>query len=127
MRLTGRPGRHPETLTSGLADFLRRPTRDTRATLLVCQIKSCKAYAMKHQRHFGTTASWEAVKTRTLVADLNRIVQIINEAIDVEEKRAGVFDPFQAEYPMHARELAARRDNLKDTVVALEQRFGHQK
>ena len=82
---------------------------------------------MKHQRHFGTTASREAVKTRTLVADLNRIVQIINEAIDVEEKRAGVFDPFQAEYPMHARELTARRDNLTDTIVALEQRFGHQK
>lgn len=82
---------------------------------------------MKHQRHFGTTASGEAVKTRTLVADLNRIVQIINEAIDVEEKQAGVFDPLRAEYPMHARELAARRDNLTNTIVGLEQRFGHQK
>ena len=79
---------------------------------------------MKHQRHFGTTASQEAVKTRTLVADLNRIVQIINDAIDIEEQRAGVFDPLQAEYPMHARELAARRDNLAETIVALEQRLG---
>ena len=79
---------------------------------------------MKHQHHFGTAASRESVKTRTLVADLNRIVQIINEAISAEEKQAGVFDPFQSGYPKHARELAARRDNLTETIVALEQRLG---
>jgi lipopolysaccharide biosynthesis protein len=75
---------------------------------------------MKRQHHFGTTASRKAAKTRTLVADLNRIVKIINEAMDVEEKQAGVSDHFQAGYPMHARKLAARRDNLRDTIAALE-------
>jgi len=79
---------------------------------------------MKHQRHFETTASQEAAQTRTLIADLDRIVEIINEAITAEEERAGVFDRFQADYPMHARALAARRDNLTNTIVALEQRLG---
>ena len=80
---------------------------------------------MKHQRHFGTTVSRESVKTRTLVADLNRIVQILNDAIAAEEQLAGVTDRFQAGYPMHARELAARRDNLRDTIAALERTLGN--
>jgi hypothetical protein len=80
---------------------------------------------MKHQRHFETTASREAAQTRTLIADLNRIVQILNGDIAAEEERAGVFDPFQAEYPMIARGLATRRDNLADTIAALERRLGH--
>ena len=78
---------------------------------------------MKHQRHFETAASREAAQTRTLIADLDRIVQILNSDIAAEEGRAGVSDCFQAEYPMHARGLAARRDNLKDTIAALEQRL----
>jgi hypothetical protein len=81
---------------------------------------------MKHQRHFETTASREAARTRTLIADLDRIVQILNSEIAAEEEQAGVFDRFQAEY-LHARELAARRDNLTDTIAALEQRLGRQK
>ncbi|MGZ5873941.1 MAG: hypothetical protein ACXWKP_17705 [Bradyrhizobium sp.] len=79
---------------------------------------------MKHQRHFETTASREAAQTRTLIADLYRIIQILNDAITTEEKLAGVFDHFQAGYPTHARELAARRDNLTETIAALELRLG---
>jgi hypothetical protein len=78
---------------------------------------------MKHQLHFEATTSREAVKTRTLVKDLNRIVEILNDAITAEEERAGAFDPLRAEYPMHAREMAARRDNLTDTITALQQRL----
>ena len=53
---------------------------------------------MKHQRHFET----EAVRTRALIADLDRIVQILNEAIASEEELAGVSDRSQAGYPLHA-------------------------
>ena len=75
---------------------------------------------MSHRRHFETTTSRVAAKTRALIADLDRIVQILNDAIKAEEKLAGVFDPLQAQYSMHARELAARRDNLADTIAMLE-------
>jgi hypothetical protein len=77
---------------------------------------------MDRQRHSSTGASREAVKTRALINDLVRIVQILNDAIKVEEELVGVFDPLQAEYPMHARKLAARRDNLIATIAALSSR-----
>jgi ABC-type transporter Mla subunit MlaD len=79
---------------------------------------------MKHQRHFETPASREAVQTRILIADLERIIRILNDAIAAEEKRTGLFDRVQAEYPTHARELSERRDNLANTIAALTQRLG---
>jgi hypothetical protein len=88
----------------------------------MCQIKSFWAYAMDRQRHSNTDASREKVKTRALINDLVRIVQILNDAIKAEEELVGVFDPLQAEYPMHARKLAARRDNLIETIAALSSR-----
>jgi hypothetical protein len=74
---------------------------------------------MTKQRHSKTTASREAAKTRALINDLVRIVQILGDAIKAQQELAGVFDPLQAGYPMHARELAARRNNLIDTIAAL--------
>ena len=69
--------------------------------------------------HFET----DAARTRALIADLDRIFQILNEAIVAEEELAGVSNRSQAGYPLHARKMAARRDNLKATIVALEQRL----
>ena len=74
---------------------------------------------MNKQRHSKTTAPREAAKTRALINDLVRIVQILDDAIKSEEELAGVFDPAQAKYPMHARKLAARRKNLIDTIATL--------
>src|SRR5229473_6754711 len=94
------------------------------STSFVCQIRSFGTSAMKHQRRFeSSTASREAVKTRVLIADLDRIVQILNGDIAAEEEQAGIFDLFHPEYPMLARAIAARRDNLTDTIAALEQRL----
>ncbi len=77
---------------------------------------------MTKRRHSKTTTSREAAKTRALINDLVRVIQILDVAIKAEEELAGVFDPLQAEYPMHARELAARRNNLIDTLAALSSR-----
>jgi hypothetical protein len=78
---------------------------------------------MKHQPHFETTASRQAVRTKALIADLDRIVQILDDSIAAEEELAGISDRSQAGYPQHARKMAARRDNLADTIAALEQRL----
>lgn len=80
---------------------------------------------MKHLYNFGSpnyAALNDAAKLRTLIGDLNRVVRILNCDIATEEERAGVFDPFKAAYPILARILTARRDNLKETITALEQR-----
>ena len=58
-----------------------------------------------------------------LIADLDRIVHMLNSDIAAEEERAQVFERCQLEYPILARMLAARRDNLMSTIAALERRL----
>jgi hypothetical protein len=80
---------------------------------------------MRHQRHFDTSeaAQREAVKIRKMIGDLDRIVQLLNCDITTEEERARIFDRSDAAYPILARVLAARRDNLTDTITSLEKRL----
>jgi hypothetical protein len=80
---------------------------------------------VKHQRHIDANAAAlrEARQTRRLIADIDRIVQILNSDIAAEEEQAGIFDRSDVEYPMIARTLAGRRDNLRATIAALEQRL----
>jgi hypothetical protein len=81
---------------------------------------------MKLQRHFeiaSTNALREAAVIRTLMDDLDRTIQVLECDIATEEKRARVFDRSDATYPILARTLATRRDNLKVTVAALAQRL----
>jgi hypothetical protein len=79
---------------------------------------------MKHQRHFGNaTPAREALQTRVLIADINRVVQILNCDIAAEEEQARVFARSRVEYPLLARTMATRRDNLLNTISALEQRL----
>ena len=87
---------------------------------------------MKHQRHLGSVnAVREAIQVTNLIADLSRIVDILNVDIASREQETGVTDPARPEYPALARELRARRDNLLETIDALRQRlvqpieFGH--
>jgi hypothetical protein len=79
---------------------------------------------VKHQRHceYGNR-SREVLQTRTLIADIDRIVQILNSDIAAEENQAHIFDRSKAEYPIHARMLADRRDNLQGTIAALEKQL----
>jgi hypothetical protein len=79
---------------------------------------------MKHQRNFErTNLAGTALQIGELIADLDRIVRMLNSDIAAEEKRAQIFDRFQPEYPILARMLAERRNNLLNTVAALEQRL----
>jgi hypothetical protein len=78
----------------------------------------------KHQRHFGSaTPARDALQTKELIADINRVVQILDSDIAAEEEQASVFDRSRVDYPILARTLAARRDNLLGTIAALEQRL----
>jgi hypothetical protein len=79
---------------------------------------------MKHQYHFESlNVSRETAQTKGLIADIDRIVQILNSDIASEEEQAGIFDCSRPEYPILARSLTARRNNLRDTMAALEQRL----
>jgi hypothetical protein len=77
---------------------------------------------MKHARVGKENALRETAQIRTLISDLERIVQFLNCDIATEEKDAGVFDRSDVTYSLLAGMLAARRDNLVDTIAALEVR-----
>jgi hypothetical protein len=81
---------------------------------------------MKRQYHFerpDDAALKHAAKLRTLISDLHRVVRILDCDIAMQEKHAGVSDPFSTAYPVLARTMTARRDNLKETMAALERRL----
>jgi hypothetical protein len=80
---------------------------------------------MKHQHHFDTSeaAQREAVQIWKMIGDLDRIVQLLNCDIATEEERARISDRSDPAYPILARTLAARRDNLRDIITVLEQRL----
>jgi len=80
---------------------------------------------MIHQRHFDTSqvAQREAIQIWEMIVDFDRYVQLLNCDITTEEQRTGISDRSDAAYPILARMLATRRDNLKDTITALERRL----
>ena len=81
---------------------------------------------MKHQRHFeraSDVAIREAAQISTMISDLDRLVRLLDCDITTEEERARISDRSEPAYPILARTLAARRDNLRDTIDALEQRL----
>jgi hypothetical protein len=81
---------------------------------------------MEHPYHFGRSnqvATDEAGRIKTMIADLNRAVKIFDFDLAAEEERSQIHDPMNAEYPMLARTIAARRDNLIATISVLETRL----
>jgi hypothetical protein len=75
---------------------------------------------MKQQRHLGiVTAKREVIQAKALIADLYRLVDLLNVDIDLREREAGVSDLTRPEYPALARTLRARRDNLLITISTL--------
>jgi hypothetical protein len=81
---------------------------------------------MKHARHFenlNRSPAWEADCIGTMIADLRRVVQVLDCDVQTEEERSRIFDRSNANYPILARTLVARRENLKVTIAALETRL----
>jgi hypothetical protein len=84
---------------------------------------------MKHQYHFGSPnypPFKEVAKVSALINDLDRVARVLESDIAAEEERSGVSDPYNANYPVLARTMAARRNNLRETIVALERRLATQ-
>lgn len=58
---------------------------------------------------------------RGMIADFERTVQILKVDISTEEERLRVFDITAPDYPILARTLRARLDNLLVTIHGLQQ------
>jgi hypothetical protein len=80
---------------------------------------------MKYRRHFDTygRAAREAAQVEIAIAKFDRSAKLLDCDVVIEEQRTGISDPTQPGYSILAVTLAARRDNLRATVSALEQRL----
>jgi hypothetical protein len=58
-----------------------------------------------------------------MIADVRRVVRVLDCDVQTEEERSRIFDRSDALYPILARTLAARRANLNAAIVALEARL----
>jgi hypothetical protein len=91
------------------------------------QIGSFGVPGMRHERHFGSAndvALRDVARISALISDIDRHVRVLDCDIAAEEERARVSDHRDAAYPILARTLATRRDNLKETIAALEKWLG---
>jgi hypothetical protein len=52
-----------------------------------------------------------------MLGELDRGVQLLNADIAAKEERARIFDRSDSAYPMLARMLATRRDNLRVRLI----------
>ena len=66
------------------------------------------------------TAAVNRLRIATLIADLTRTAAILTADIEHEEERAGVRDLADPAYPVLARTLRVRRQNLMATIASLE-------
>jgi multidrug resistance efflux pump len=81
---------------------------------------------MGHSKHSGAAnnvMSRQGELLREMISDLERRVQLLDCDIFTEEERSRVSNPADPAYSMLARTLKTRRDNLKSTIAALEQRL----
>jgi hypothetical protein len=68
------------------------------------------------------TSLREVAQIRTLIVTLSRSVDLLNWDIDAEEERTLLRDLSDPAYPILARTLRTRRDNLSATIAALRER-----
>jgi hypothetical protein len=66
------------------------------------------------------TAAVNGPQIATLIGSLSRSVELLTVDIDHEEARAGVRALADPAYPVLARSLRVRRDNIRATIASVE-------
>jgi hypothetical protein len=66
------------------------------------------------------TAATHRLQIATLIGSLSRTLELLTVDVEHEEERAGVRDLSDPAYPVLARSLRVRRDNIGATIAMLE-------
>ena len=66
------------------------------------------------------TAATRGLQVATLIGSLSRTPELLTVDIEHEEERAGVHDVTHPAYPVLARSLRTRRENIGATIALLE-------
>ncbi|MGY3489915.1 hypothetical protein ACVW1C_007798 [Bradyrhizobium sp. USDA 4011] len=75
---------------------------------------------MHHRFETPRASTGRESTVRKMLSDLVLACQQIEADIATEEARAGIYDQSDARYPILARSLKERYDNLKVTIATLE-------
>jgi predicted nuclease of restriction endonuclease-like RecB superfamily len=78
---------------------------------------------LRHSEIALETAAKQARVVQGMINDLERSIEILGVDIRAEELRVRVFDAADLLYPILARTLRDRSENLKTTVAALRERL----
>jgi hypothetical protein len=70
--------------------------------------------------HSRRTAAVNRLQIATLIGSLSRSVELLTVDIEHEETRVGVRNLSDPDYPVLARSLRVRRDNIRTTIASLE-------
>lgn len=77
---------------------------------------------MRKQKEIQTNRT-AAVRIRNMIAALERAVFSLNSSIDAILEGSQVRDPSSFAYPVAARAMSARRDNIQGTIAVLSRQL----
>jgi hypothetical protein len=72
----------------------------------------------------SATTQREVALVKTILVDLGETIEQLSRDIATEEERVRIFDASAPTYPILAKSLIARRDNLRLTIAAQEKWLG---
>lgn len=83
--------------------------------------RAAKRRAREERKQLAVLSAAQQMQrnTQAMVQELQRTVAMLEHSIKAELESVWIKDPSHFAYPMTARELGARRDNLKATIAAL--------
>ena len=90
----------------------------------LCPGRDHRNRQMKHRYHFGSPnypLLKEVAQLSALVSNLDRVVRVSTAILRPRRSAQGSY-PLNATYPILARMMTARRNNLKETIGALERK-----
>jgi hypothetical protein len=106
-------GNHHSTFGTQFARGSDQPINLCQTEALMSNVSRFETLTKRHVQIQKTT--------KKFIFDLQRMAQLLEADINIEEERTGVFDLRRPDYSPAARQLRVRHDNLKATIFRLEQ------
>jgi hypothetical protein len=108
-----------------MASFLRCVPKINGTRASRSKVGSFWSKEMTHRHQFDTGAALEreTIQTVGVIEQIYRCVQLLDADIVAEELRCKTSDRADPAYPVLARTLAVRRDNLLKTIHELNNRL----
>jgi hypothetical protein len=79
----------------------------------------------KNPAYQAEIARRDALRLRAMIAEIEHSIMALERSIEAEQELAGVDDRHNLAYPMSARAMEARLENLKVTRAALVTRLSN--